>query len=496
MDTFERLDPNAGDGSSERAFQDLCSRLINAPGDLAGRSAMLLFGRERLRWERYDESRTEPWSEYIRTQELTGFTKTDATAFLHNEYSEFWKRRGVGEIPNMLRKYEPQILEAAEERHGRPGAPTFLPYSLRLAGEMIYVQGDRFAPEMLGQSPEELQRRFLKYLKERYPEKIRAMRVLALALYFDDDLFRYLVRHHLIQGIPIQGFVSELMRDHCYVRRFEDAGKISYRFHRHMQQSLLDGLQREQEDVDAAVEAIDAILDYYSARATFANAHEFVSEIHVPPFEHGMDVLLTHTERGWIHPDRAREWLDRFDRPFDCGDFRIGAVAKMQLLDRVLPLWEKLFGSGSEETADILNHLAILFYGQQRYQEAKSLYERALAIYEKTLPPNNASTATVLRNLAVLYVDEDRPAKALPMLERALEIYEKTFGPEHPNTAGILDSLGVLWAKEWDFLRAREFFERALDIFEKTLEPDNPNIAATRYNISNLTRMEDLFFEE
>jgi hypothetical protein len=38
---------------------------------------------------------------------------------------------------------------------------------------------------MLGQSPEELQRRFLKYLKERYPEKIRAMRVLALALYFD-----------------------------------------------------------------------------------------------------------------------------------------------------------------------------------------------------------------------------------------------------------------------------------------------------------------------
>jgi tetratricopeptide (TPR) repeat protein len=96
----------------------------------------------------------------------------------------------------------------------------------------------------------------------------------------------------------------------------------------------------------------------------------------------------------------------------------------------------------------------------------------------------------------VLYVDEDRPAKALPMLERALEIYEKTFGPEHPNTAGILDSLGVLWAKEWDFLRAREFFERALDIFEKTLEPDNPNIAATRYNISNLTRMEDLFFEE
>src|SRR5208283_3080540 len=121
------------------AFQDLCGRLITAQNDVAGRSAVLLFGREQVRWARYDEPHTQdPWSRYIRTQELKGFSESNAVAFLRNDYSQFWKDRKAERIAEQLREFEVEILNASEEKPSPPGARTFLPYYLRLAGEIMY----------------------------------------------------------------------------------------------------------------------------------------------------------------------------------------------------------------------------------------------------------------------------------------------------------------------------------------------------------------------
>jgi len=62
VDTFERLEPDSGRDACERGFQELCARAI-APdkvadelrGVLSGRVGILLFGREQLRWRRYDK---------------------------------------------------------------------------------------------------------------------------------------------------------------------------------------------------------------------------------------------------------------------------------------------------------------------------------------------------------------------------------------------------------------------------------------------------------
>ena len=219
VDTLERLEPDLRGDACERCFQDLCGRLVNSPivdengrisEELQARSGIVLFGREKLRWQRYDLPGTsDPWSNYISTYELTGFTKPVALHFLRNEYRRFWQARAP-EVAEQLQNHEGAILEASDEREG---ASTYLPYYLRLAGEMNYEQGEHFVPEMLGHSPDEMQQRFVGYLRGRSPDKFAAMRMLALALYFGDDLFDYLVRGNYISGMPVHGMVPALLGD-------------------------------------------------------------------------------------------------------------------------------------------------------------------------------------------------------------------------------------------------------------------------------------------
>ena len=251
VDTFERIEPAAGRDACERAFQDLCGRLIDAPdmnmggqaapsAALRGRTGVLLFGREEIQWERYDQpGSTEPWTKFIKAHELVGFGEADAKAFLRNEYKTFWDKQALEVVPR-LQRYEAAILAASREQPDPTATPTYLPYYLRLAGEMLYEQGDRFVPEMLGHSPDEMQDRFVKYLGESSTEKLGAMRILALSLYFDDELFDHLVREQHVVGIPVGGMVPRLLANRSYVRRFDVGGTVSYQFHRHMQQTLLD----------------------------------------------------------------------------------------------------------------------------------------------------------------------------------------------------------------------------------------------------------------
>ena len=71
------MELGGGRDAAERAFRDLCGRLVNPhefddsgaaipSRDLRGRAGILLFGRERMDWRRYDRRATpNPWSNYI-----------------------------------------------------------------------------------------------------------------------------------------------------------------------------------------------------------------------------------------------------------------------------------------------------------------------------------------------------------------------------------------------------------------------------------------------
>jgi tetratricopeptide (TPR) repeat protein len=492
LDTFERL-MEQDSQLCERNFQDLCARLVSDSGELFGRSAIMLFGRERLRWARYDELYTQdPWSRYISMVELTGFKEPAAVSFLHNEYSEFWRARGAGEVPTQLVRYESEILHASQEKLN-PGEPsTFLPYYLRLAGEIIYVQGDRFDPGMLGHSPEEMQTRFLKYLKERSPENARAVQVLALALYFDDDVFKYLVKHDYIQGIPVQGLVTDLLANRSYVRRFEESGRILYRFHRHMQQTLLDDLEKSQEGIEMARKSIDAILEYYAGCAYFSKPTEYVPETHFHAYEHGMDVLLAHAERGWIHPTRLKNWFWRFDEPFNQ---QMVVATREAFFERSLPIWSKLFGPDHLDTVTVLSRLAGFYCAQGLYQQAEPLYHRSLATHEKELGPKHPDTATALNNLAGVYCNQSQYEKAEPLYKRSLAISENALGTHHADTAIVLNNLAKLYCDQGQYAKAEPLYKRSLAIHKKALGSDDFNTAVILNNLASLYREQGRYAE-
>jgi tetratricopeptide (TPR) repeat protein len=448
--------------------------------ELRGRTAVLLFGREKLRWQRYDSPGTpDPWSNYIESYELTGFTKPDAQAFLRTDYAEFWKARAP-EVVEKLHKHENVILEASDERES---SSTYLPYYLRLAGEMIYEQGDHFVPEMLGHSPDEMQQRFIKYLRERSPEKFRAMRSLALALYFDDDLFDHLVRENYIHGIPVHGMVPVLLSNRCYVRRFESNGQVFYRFHRHMQQALLDDLDKNLDDVQVASQAMEAVLDYYAACAACSTPADFRAATHLPAYEHGMDILLTFVDRGWVPAERAAVWLNRYQ---DLFDNQVASDVQAHVMERVLNVFTKTFTADNAVVATTLNMLALLYAAQGRYKEAEPLCIRAMTIREKTSGPYSLDVAQSLNNLAGLYREQGKYETAEPLYVRALDISTKTLGDEHAVVAVGLSNLAELYQAEGRYKDAEQLYVRALSIQEKTLGGDDPAIFAVVNNLATL----------
>ncbi len=476
IDTFERLEPGAKGDLPERMFQDLCARLVD-PSDpeLRGRSAVLLFGREKIRWERYDRGASTPWSKHFESIELRGFTKPNAVSFLRNEFTKFWEQRAA-EVVEKLRTHEAAILEASSEQEA---VESYLPYYLRLAGEMIYEMDNHFVPEMLGRSPDEMQERFLKYLRERSPEKFTAIRTLSLALYFDDALFDHLVRTFHIQGIPVGNLVPGLLANRSYVRRLE----TSYRFHRHMQQSLLDDMEKSEEDIQTAQTAIEAILDYYANQAAFATPADFRPDVHLPAYQHGMDIVLTHAGRGWLSRESASEWRNRLEQPFDG---HTATAARLPIAERTLAVWSRLWGTDCLDGAALLNNLGALHWHQGRYRDAEPLLVRALAIREKALGSSHPSTSSSLNNLAALYREQGRFEIAEPLLLRALEIREEAFGPDHPDTATTLNNLVSLHRALGRFDKAEPLLLRVLAIREKALGPDHPDTAQSLNNLADM----------
>jgi tetratricopeptide (TPR) repeat protein len=98
------------------------------------------------------------------------------------------------------------------------------------------------------------------------------------------------------------------------------------------------------------------------------------------------------------------------------------------LIERVLAIYERAFGSEHPETGMILNTFAYSLGRQGDLAGARRLLERALAIAEKGLGPDRYTSVTH-SNLARLLEAEGDLVGALPLYERALAIYEKVLVP-------------------------------------------------------------------
>ncbi|KAJ5880896.1 uncharacterized protein N7473_011949 [Penicillium subrubescens] len=81
--------------------------------------------------------------------------------------------------------------------------------------------------------------------------------------------------------------------------------------------------------------------------------------------------------------------------------------------------------------------------------------------------PNNSRTLTPAYDLGVLYYNQDRIDEAIPLIDRALEGYERTRGDEDKVTIHALENLVTVYASKGQYPAAEAILKRVVQGYEK-----------------------------
>ena len=171
--------------------------------------------------------------------------------------------------------------------------------------------------------------------------------------------------------------------------------------------------------------------------------------------------------------DRLTELLEKGEAELEAGQI----PEAVETLRSALRYTAENYGEESVVWAVGAKSLASVLQRSGDHEDARSLLERVLAIDEKRFGSEHPDLVGSLYDLAWLLQDMHDYAAALPFLERALAIREEQFGPEHPSRAADLNNLAGLLRKMGDYAAARPLYERALTIAEAQLGPDHPDTA-------------------
>jgi tetratricopeptide (TPR) repeat protein len=100
-----------------------------------------------------------------------------------------------------------------------------------------------------------------------------------------------------------------------------------------------------------------------------------------------------------------------------------------------------------ERTAYIYAEIGTGLYNQGDYVKALEWYYKALAIREKVLGAEHPSTATTYNNIAVVYFDEGKFSEARDLFCRAFIVFIICELAEHPNAKSLMDATHLSYGK-------------------------------------------------
>lgn len=222
LDGFERLQSHERREDSQQRIEEFIGCFAgNHEPEACGRFRVLLFGRERLRWDALynDPGWNECWTQHM----LGGLAEDDARDFLSK--TRTWLRsHGQGALADALVRNEEKILDASDENVG--GQRVFYPFYLSLAVDLVERARQQGLEPDLGHAPAELQDRFFRYLDK---HELRALKILALSEVFDEALYDWLARERLVD-FPVGSFHTELRQEHSYCQQVEGR-PADWRFH-------------------------------------------------------------------------------------------------------------------------------------------------------------------------------------------------------------------------------------------------------------------------
>ena len=527
IDGFERVQSRQSVSDGQWALATMVAEVIRCvdliPGTddmlLRGRIGFMIFGREKLRWAEFyarERVRTDWKREIVEHPELLGLTEEDARGFLIEKAAPWEREQGRPEVAELIERHADALLQAACERlSGR--APSYLPYYLDLAVDAIRNSTATFTPDMLGETPAELERRFLRSLDPRHR---RALQALAVTLEFDREMFDFLKGRGDIEGYDFAWLVG----DHwSFVSPIE--GRPGFHgFHRHMQASLVASLQPT-EELERAREILNALIERLFERIRFDQPADFgpmqesaLSDVMDLLREHAADGLMdgeaavshalkleslfesiqaaslrepflewtaqsAQTALGPDHQDTLRTRANIAALSVEAGE----PAAALVLFRALLPDFERVLGPDHLDTLTIRNYIASLTGQVGEPGTARDLFLALLPDMERMLGPDHPDTLLTRNNIATFTGEAGEPAAARDLFRALLPDEERVIGPDHPHTLQTRAKIASWTGHAGDPATARDLFRDLLPDYERVFGPDHPDTLATRTNIAYWT---------
>ncbi len=154
-------------------------------------------------------------------------------------------------------------------------------------------------------------------------------------------------------------------------------------------------------------------------------------------------------------------------------------------------------GYGKEKLASVYTCLGDLCRLMKQYDESETYLRKSIEIYEKLLESDRnyfSDLAKAENNLGILYYSQQRMDDAETYYLRAYNKWQESVNNGNkenlPNLAGVQNNLGILYMKQKRMIDAEKYYLQAVDTYTLLCET-NPNsyqryLAVTRNNLGAL----------
>jgi tetratricopeptide (TPR) repeat protein/CHAT domain-containing protein len=148
--------------------------------------------------------------------------------------------------------------------------------------------------------------------------------------------------------------------------------------------------------------------------------------------------------------------------------------------------FEKFKDVQNKEYAECLNNLAVIYYGQEKYDKAEPLFLRSLEVSKEILGENNEDYVGILMNLALFYQNQGKFKDAEPFYIKSIKIDKKIIGEKHPDYAIALNNLALLYREQGKYDEAEPLFINALEIRKEILGEKHHDYSTSLNNLARL----------
>lgn len=185
------------------------------------------------------------------------------------------------------------------------------------------------------------------------------------------------------------------------------------------------------------------------------------------------------------HPDVAQNYYYLSIATGKCARKIDDAI---KLLNKSLPIKEKLYGRASVEIAFDYTFMGFLYDNKEMPDSALAYLNKALDIRKKKLPDDDIEIAYTLHNLAQVYENQSELNKSLAHHLRALKIRQTKLGDAHLTTLHSINAIGSVYRKFGNFERALDYYRYALENRKKALGENHADVSCSYYSIANLCK--------